>query len=703
MIVASRIDQSLSKDEILEVYLNSIYLGRGAWGIDTAARGYFKKPASALTVTEGAMLAAMAKGPSYFSPDRYPERMRERYAYVLKRMQEDKVPGAEAVDPGVTPLPRIVPYERPRRTAGFHFVEYLMHEAKTKVGMQSLTSESYAVHSTINVKLQRAAEAALQDGLSRYEVRANRVKYEGPEINLGETIAKVETEQSTHALRRGRVVKPIWQIALDLARLPLYDVHWPDAVVLQKRAEAGRTQIKVGLRDGRVVPLTLPQSVAPDAFHVNDVIYVEVIEGKKPADARAELRVRPHVQGAALVLENKTGRILAMVGGFSYPLSQLNRTTQTLRQPGSSIKPITYLTALHKGLQPNTLVLDAPVTLPPIPGVSTHYWTPKNYDGQGWGAITLRRALENSKNLVTARLLDGAIDKDPSQSLAQICAMAMEAKIYPECIKNYPFVLGAQPLRMIDLAQFYAAIANEGLQVTPYSIESIDQRGRSVYKHQVPAPHYLAGDDRAAFYQLRTILEGVVARGTAASLKSLTHFIAGKTGTTENENDAWFASFTNDVTVVVWVGYDNARDKRTLGQGETGSRAAAPIAEPILQASWAFQAPKTPLPPPSAEAARHLKAIPIDYNTGQRLASAKTGAFIEYFKLDANKALRDTQHLLTNRHAMARDEPPRPAAGAVVAADERRPLASQPQPQVNGGRLPPSDRVPRSLRELFGF
>src|SRR3954451_1659238 len=181
MIVASRIDQSLSKEEILEVYLNSIYLGRGAWGIDTAARSYFKKPASALTVTEGAMLASMAKGPSYFSPDRYPERTRERFAYVLKRMQEDKVAGAEAINPGVTGVPRIVPYERPRREAGFHFVDHLLREAKTLVGMQSLTSESYTVRSTINAKLQRATEEALQNGLARYEAGSGRARYEGPE------------------------------------------------------------------------------------------------------------------------------------------------------------------------------------------------------------------------------------------------------------------------------------------------------------------------------------------------------------------------------------------------------------------------------------------------------------------------------------------------------------------------------------------
>jgi penicillin-binding protein 1A len=702
MIVASRIDQSLSKDEILEIYLNSIYLGRGAWGIDTAARSYFKKPASALSVTEGAMLAAMAKGPSYFSPDRYPERTRERFAYVLKRMQEDKIAGAEAMNAGVTGVPRIVPYERPRREAGFHFVDHLLREAKTLVGMQSLTSESYTVRSTINSKLQRAAETALQDGLARYEATSGRARYEGPELNLGEITARVTTEQSTRALRRGRVIKPVWQMALQSAKLPLYDVHWPAAVIL---SNAGKGQIKVGLTDGRVVPLTMPEHVAPGALNINDVIYVSVIEGKKQSDARAELRIRPKVQGAALVLENKTGRILSMVGGFSYPLSQLNRTSQAVRQPGSSIKPLIYLAALHKGLQPNTLILDQPVTLPPIPGVSTHHWTPKNYDSSSWGSITLRRALENSKNLVTARLLDGGIDKDPTKSLEQVCDLALEAKIYPECMKNYPFVLGAQAVRMIDLASFYSAIANEGLRVTPYAIDSIEQNGHAVYKHQAGPPLIMAGGDRAAFYQLRTILEGVVARGTAASMRHLTHFVGGKTGTTDNENDAWFVGFTSDVTVAVWVGYDNARGKQTLGHGSTGGHTAVPIVEPIIQATWNLHAPKTPLPPPSAEAGRHLKALPIDFASGQKLAAARSGAFTEYFKLDASKKVRDTQYSLAGRNSLARSEP-RPGGGIGPGpgpgqnAIEERPAYVPPSAS---GRLPPSDRVPRNLRELFGL
>jgi penicillin-binding protein 1A len=693
MIVASRIDQALSKDEILEIYLNSIYLGRGAWGIDMAAHGYFKKPAAVLTVTEGAMLAAMAKGPSYFSPDRYPERARERYAYVLKRMQEDKVAGTENVTPGVTGGPRIVPYDKPKREGGFHFVDHLMREAKTLVGMASLTSESFTVRSTINSKLQRATEQALQDGLARYEAKSGRAVYQGPELSLGDMVHRITTEQSTRALRRGRVMKPIWQIALQTAKLPLYDVHWPIAVVLGRSMEHGRSQIRVGLRDGRIVPLSLPEGVSPEMLKLNDVIFVNVVEGKKQSEAKAELRIKPKVQGAALVLENKSGRILAMVGGFSYPLSQLNRTTQALRQPGSSIKPLTYLAALHRGLQPNTLVIDQAVTLPPIPGVSTHYWTPKNYDGHSAGTMTLRRALEQSKNLVTTRLLDGGIDKDPTRSLEQICALALEAKIYPECMKNYPFILGAQALRMIDLAGFYAAIANEGQRVIPYTIDAIEKNGQAVYRHDAGRPVIMAGGDRAAFFQLRTILEGVVTRGTAASMKHLSGFAGGKTGTTDNENDAWFGGFTSDVTVVVWVGYDNARGKQTLGRGGTGGQVAVPIVEQIMQAAWNFQSPKAPLPPPSAEAARTLKAMPIDLNSGQRLASAKNGGFTEYFRLDANKKLRDTHYALAGRHSLARSGPmPAPAMN-----DDRSP---QPHPGVIQ-RPNPMDRMPRTLRELF--
>ena len=670
MIVAVRIDHDLKKEEILEVYINSIYLGRGSWGIDMAAQSYFKKPASALTVAEAAMLAGLAKGPAYFNPDRYPARARERQAYVLKRLADDKLVTDEQATAATAAGYRIVPYERPRRSAGFYFTDHIVREARNLVGMQSLTVESYIVHSTINSKLQAATEAALQEGLARYEMHFHRTRFDGPETNISELITRIDGEQKTRAQRSNRVVRPLWQMALQSVRLPLYDVHWTPAVVLEKKSgEGGGLFVKVGLADGRIMPLTMPEGMNRRSLGIYDVVYVKVTDGKTKNDARAELRVRPKVQGAALVLENKTGRVLAMVGGFSYPLSQLNRTTQAYRQPGSSIKPLTYLTALHKKLQPNTLVMDSSVTLPPIPGSSNHYWTPKNYDRSGWGAITMRRALENSKNLVTARLLDGGIDRDPLRSLEQICALALEAKVYRECMNNYPFILGAQAVRMIDLAPLYAAIASEGARFQPSAIDSIESNGLLVYRRPPMSPTMLFGGDRVAFYQLRTMLEGAVARGTAARIKQHAGFAGGKTGTSESENDCWFVGFTSDVTIAVWVGYDNSNGKRTLGSGATGGSVAVPIAEQIMQAAWTYQSPRVPMPPPSAEALRRMKTFPIDVATGNR--SSGSGAFMEYFRVDDRGRPYDMQYsLVDRRHAVTAQSESRETR-ATAAADER--------------------------------
>jgi len=361
--------------------------------------------------------------------------------------------------------------------------------------------------------------------------------------------------------------------------------------------------------------------------------------------------VRPTVQGTALVLENRTGRILAMAGSFSYPLSQLNRTWQTQRQPGSAIKPITYLTALQNGLQPNTLIPDEPITLRPIGRrVGAHdkdFWSPRNADSKSGGLYTLRRGLERSRNLITAHLLDGGIDTDPAKSLDKVCAAAVAAKIYSNCIRYYPFVLGAQPVRMIDLAAFYAAVANEGARPQPHAIDSIELNGRTIYADS-KTPHFpqIATADRASFYQLKTILQGVVTRGTAHAISSLSPYVAGKTGTTEDAVDGWFVGFTNDVTIAVWVGYDNGNGKRrSLGSSETGANVALPIFEPIIEAIWAKQiTPKTVLSGPSAEAESHLVDLPIDYESGDRV-KARHG-FIEHFRREPDGKLDDTQYRL---------------------------------------------------------
>jgi membrane carboxypeptidase/penicillin-binding protein len=670
MIVASRLESTLNKNDILELYLNSAYLGRASWGIEMAARSYFGKSAKDLSLGEGAMLAGLLKGPNYYNPDRHPNRAKDRLAYVLERMQEDGVITAAQKNQALASPPKLIAFTLPHRDSGFHFVDFLGREAKAD-GVASLTADSYTVHSTINAQLQHDTEAALQEGLAHYEISTGRAQFRGPEANIADAVQKLEVDNKS--------ALPAWQQALQAVHLPLYDVHWTTAVVLQKGGKyGGDGPIRVGLPDGRIVPLSTWSGTIRRELSLYDVVYVNVVEPRYGAPrrdsrskgnaaqptAQAELRVRPTVQGAALVLENKTGRILAMAGSFSYPLSQLNRTAQTQRQPGSAMKPVTYLTALQRGLQPNTLIPNEPITFPPIgSGVDGRdvisrefgdnareedYWSPHNDDYSEGGVYTLRRGLENSVNVITAHLLDGGIDASPEKSLDDICATAVAAKIYPQCVRYYPFILGAQPVKMIDLAAFYAAIANEGALPQPHGIDSIEQDGRTIYQYpNTPLPR-IGDADPAAFYQLKSILQGVVARGTARRIASLSPYVAGKTGTTENFVDGWFVGFTNDVTVAVWVGYDNADGKRRpLGSNEDGAHVAVPIFQPIIEAVWADNvAPKTPLSGPSPQARRDLVDIPIDYMSGNRMNG---GNFIEHFRRSADGQVADTQYQLVSQ------------------------------------------------------
>jgi penicillin-binding protein 1A len=556
-------------------------------------------------------------------------------------MQEDGAIGLDRI--GVPALPTLVAYEKSRRDFGFHFVDQVAREAKAAAGIEAITSSHYTIRSTIDPQLQRAVEQTLQEGLSRYERNAGRVSFRSAEVNLANAIRRIDAQRTASDKR------PPWQQALANASLPLYDVHWTPAVVVEKPAGRKGEIWRVGLIDGRILPLSTDSGTAQRKLALFDVVFVRVSEGKTRTAARAELRVRPLAQGMVVVLENKTGRILAMSGGFSYPLSQLNRATQAQRQPGSAIKPLSYLVALGKGLQPNTLVMDEAITLPPVGGGRRgDYWTPKNYDGGGGGTLTLRRALENSRNLATVRLLDGGIENKPEASLNRLCGLAVELKLYRECERYYPFVLGAQPVRPIDLAAFYATIANEGFRPEPHVIDSVEQDGRMIYRYDSKSTVTVASVDRAAFYQLKSMLQGVLQRGTARSMAGIASFVAGKTGTSDDENDAWFVGFTSEVTVAVWIGYDNADGKRrTLGGGATGGGTAVPIFEPIMQAVWAHAAPKTALAPPSPEARRHLSCKPVNLESGDANRRGKSES--ECLRVDAKGKVLDTQYRLVSR------------------------------------------------------
>jgi penicillin-binding protein 1A len=702
MVVASRVEHALSKAEILELYLNSVYLGRGSWGIELAARSYFGKGAKDITLEEGALLAGLVKGPNYLSPDRHPGRAQERLAYVLSRMREDGFAAPDPSSRGLPALPAMVAYERPHRDIGFHFVDQVAREAKSVAGIDAITANSYTVRSTISLPLQRAVEEALQEGLWRYERNAGRLQFRGPEASLAKAVAKIEAER-TSSDNKSPNKKPAWQQALANARLPLYDVHWTSAVVVEKPSGKKGESWKVGLAEGRIVPLSLDNAAAQKKLALYDVVFVHLSDaGKSKGSARAELRARPTVQGMVLVLENRSGRILAMTGGFSYPLSQLNRTTQSVRQPGSTIKPLSYLAALGKGLQPNTLIADEPITLPPIGGRRSREhesWTPKNYDGSAGGIITLRHALENSRNLATVHLLTGGIENKPEASLNRLCELALEAQIYRECLRYYPFVLGAEPVRPVDLAAFYAAIANEGMRPAPYVVESIERDGTPIYRHN-PAPVAIASVDHTAFYQLKSMMQGVLARGTARSIAHLAPYVAGKTGTSDDENDAWFVGFSNEVTVAVWLGYDNADGKRrTLGGGATGGGVAVPIFEPVIKAVWANVTPRTALAPPSPEAKRQLACRSTELDSGIMQGSRR--AITECFRVGRHAQIVDTQYRLVSHELAYARHLPEDGLWRIGAA----PAASVPRSgwRPDYGQRAPEQRAGQGFSPFGGW
>jgi penicillin-binding protein 1A len=614
--LAARLEQMLSKQQILEIYLNSIYLGRGAWGIERAARSYFGKSVASLSLEEAALLAAITKGPNYFDPERHPERVKERYAYVLSRMAEDGVLAPERAKEEAATLPSLIPREAAKDTAGSYFADQVRREL-SGLSLEGTPSGNLTVRSTLHPAIQRAAESALQEGLARYEIDAGRAEV-AAEANLSDAVAR-------HAAS-GANPTDAWKTALAEWK-PSGDVRWQSAILLELSSRSGPT---VGLRDGRVVPLRSPGREVR-SLKVHDVVFVQLSEQQRRRGNIAELRTRPAVQGAAVVLENRTGRILGLVGGFSYATSQLNRITQSQRQPGSALKPLTYLAALQKGLQPNTLVRDEPITLAPANGSKRQqdYWSPKNYDGGSSGIVSLRAALENSRNLATANLLNGGIAPTPALSLGRVCALAVELQLYKECSPYFPFVLGAQALRPIDLAAFYATIANEGRRPTPHTIEAVDQNGVTAYRSSDVSSR-ITGADAGSFYQLKAMMQGVVRNGTARAIASLVPFVAGKTGTTDDENDAWFVGFTNDVTIAVWVGYDNADgNRRTLGSGQTGGSVAVPIFERIVASVWEHHSSRSALSDPSAEA---LAVLAVEKGRRQRDRSRE---LVEHYRADA--------------------------------------------------------------------
>ncbi len=610
VILAFRIEQAFSKERILELYLNEIFLGRRSYGVAAAALTYFDKALDDLTLAEAAFLAALPKAPSTYDPARAPALALERRNYVLGRMLDDGAIGAAE-----HATARAMPIETRSRDSIDHaradfFTEEVRRQLVREFGDDGFYQGGLSVRTTVDPRLQAIADRVLRDGLAAYD--RERQGWRGP---LGQLDLAALGDD--------------WQPAL-AAFDPGFELDgWQRALVL----EAAGAEARLGLADGSTARLPFSEmrwatpelgpgefgrrpEAASDVVQPGDVIVVEPVED---ADgSRLALRQRPSVEGALVALDPHTGRVLAMSGGFSFRQSQFNRATQAYRQPGSSFKPFVYLAALENGFTPSSIILDAPLVIDQGPGLPV--WKPENYSDTFYGPSTLRTGIEKSRNLMTVRLAREV-------GMDRVVDLARRFGVDRGLGNNLAAALGANEVDLLSLTEAYAMLVNGGREIEGRLVERIQDRfGRTVLRRdERPCPGCasrvawdgepppLLPDTRAEVvdprhaYQMVAMLEGVVARGTGTLAQRIGKSVAGKTGTTNDARDAWFVGFAPDLAVGVYVGFDRPRN---LGRRATGGSVALPIWTTFMEAALA-EAPATPFRTPPG-----VRLVRIDAETG---------------------------------------------------------------------------------------
>ncbi len=584
-VLALRMQQVLSKERILEIYLNEIYLGEQSYGVAAAAQTYFNKPLDQLSLAEDATLAALPKAPANYDPFRFPQAAKARRDWVLDRMTDDHVISpAQAAAAKAEPLVPVV-FHRPAAIAGAGwFAEEARRELTAQFGDDMVLQGGLTVHTSLDATLQAEAEQAVRDGLTDYDRKMGG--WRGALAHLSSTDLKGDWSDPLSHVSRPPGVLPDWRLAVVLTVSPAdARVRW----IAQQQAKSTSPVERVGTvrwSDGAWYhPMTpdgkqgAPYHSLTEMLHSGDVILVQPEGGLAGiAPERVALRQIPKVQGALVTLDPSSGRVLAIVGGWSFEASQFNRATQAERQPGSSFKPIVYLTALEKGISPSERFLNGPIVVYQGGGA----WRPHNYEGNFGGPTPLRVALEQSLNLVTIRVAERI-------GMAAVAKTAKDFGMVDSMPKVLPAALGAVDTTVLREAGAYASLDEGGRAVVPTLIDSVqDREGHVVWRPagldcacDDPSKPPLVTDERTqiadpqSVFQLVTMMQGVVQRGTGVPAGAGLHRpIAGKTGTTQDFGDAWFAGFTPDLVTVVWVGFD---DPSSLGDNETGAAVAAPI------------------------------------------------------------------------------------------------------------------------------
>ena len=586
-ILAIRIDQSLSKERVLELYLNEIYLGQGSYGVAAAAQAYFNKPLDQLTLAEAALLGGMPKAPNAYNPFRFPDAALARRDFVLDRMREDGAitPEQEQAAKAQPVVPSTAYREPDAVPDGKWFAEEVRRLLVQRYGIDAVNTGGLTVRTSLDPALQQAADRALRNGLMTYDRKHGGWRGPVTQIAAGSGLAKSWAAQLA-AVPRPPGLLPEWRLGVVLdASAAEARVGWLDEAPGQSAAEATP-------RTGSIQPgdLGWGRHRVGDVLHVGDVIMVEPRadgQGSGHGVERLQLRQVPKVEGAIVALDPTTGRVLAMSGGWSFDLSQFNRATQAQRQPGSSFKPYVYLTGLENGYSPSQKVLDAPMTINTASGP----WRPNNFELNHFlGPVPFRIALEKSINVATVRLAQ-------KLGMDAVADTAEAFHVVDDMPKVLPASLGAVETTVLRQAAAYAGFAEGGREVLPSFVDTVqDQHGQVIF--QAPGLACACNDpaqppqltdqrkqiaDSQSTFQLVTMMEGVVKHGTGTEAAAgLNREIAGKTGTSQDFNDAWFVGFTPDLVTAVWIGND---DNTSLGDNEQGGRVAAPIWHDFMQAA----------------------------------------------------------------------------------------------------------------------
>ena len=629
-ILAFRIERAFSKDRILELYLNEIYLGFGSYGVAAAALNYFNKSLDELSIEEVAFLAALPKAPNNYHPVRRHEAAVGRRDWVIGRMLEDGVIGEEeARQARAMPLTIRERDETEYVTAGF-FAEEVRRELAERYGEKELYKGGLSVRTTLNPAFQEIADRALKNGLLAYDRRHG---WRGPLMRLEETEG----------------ADPWPQRLASLEPVPGLD-EWEMALVL----EVGDGGAKIGLADGGEGRIPLAQlkwarawakgerlgpkvARASDVLRPGDVVAVEELsedeDGNPYPPGIHGLRQIPEIEGALVALDPHTGRILAMAGGYDHAKSQFNRATQAMRQPGSAFKPFVYLAALDSGYTPSTLILDAPFVIDQGPGLPK--WRPANYTKKFYGPSTMRLGIEKSRNLMTVRLAQ-------TVGMDKITDYAGRFGLNDDMPERLAMSLGVGETTLLRLTAGYAMLVNGGKQIRPTLIDRIqDRHGRKVFSHDLRtcrdclAPYWTRQpvpvlpdprkqlSDPASAYQMVSMLKGVVDRGTGRSIRSVGKPLGGKTGTTNKSIDAWFVGFSADLAVGVFTGFD---EPRSLGRREQGASVAAPIFREFMREALA-DTPATPFRIPPG-----IRLVRVDATTGRPARPGEGKIILEAFK-----------------------------------------------------------------------